>query len=705
MKRSAPASPAQPPAKRWALGLTAVLVGGALVSLVAVPASAHEERETTAPDGSGSVPEYRTEDPTLLVCKTDLVDFTVRIAGFEAELLAANQALWDQCQTSGFRDLQAAVDAVTAPGAIIKILPGVYTEEPSLAEPSGECASLAAPEAAAGYQVLTFEQQEACPHNQNLVAILGIDDLQIEGTGASPEDVIIDAQYRKLNAIRADRADGIYLRNFTAQRTTFNAVYIMETDGFVIDTVIGRWNDEYGFLTFADDHGLYTDCEAYGNGDSGIYPGAPANINVDREHDVDRYAIEIRNCYSHDNLLGYSGTAGNSVWAHDNRFVDNSVGIATDSAFPNHPGLPQNHALFERNIIGNNNADYYGYVRDGTCAKPSNERDYELGVVCPAVGVPAGTGVLNPGGNYNIWRDNWVYGHAYAGFVTSWVPGFVRGDNGVRAQFDTSHHNRYYGNRLGVTPDGEAGPNGMDFWWDGQGAGSCWQEPSGAASEPLALPLCGEDNLPAGFGTARYFAEPAKVVKLYVCSQYDLASARLPGNCEWFGARGLARVEVQLAAAEAALLVAVLIAVWWRVLRRYSLGLLGLVLSVAGLVVGVFGTIEEASLLAPIGLALLGAGWLLFGGMLSQRGRPGLGFLTVALGVLAVAGAVDRSLYILPFVPVPPSFWRMTLEVFWVLAAAMAAVRSRRRRRRAAAKPKGDALESFTAALSAGSWR
>ena len=31
----------------------------------------------------------------------------------------------------------------------------------------------------------------------------------------------------------------------------------METDGFVIDSVVGRWNDEYGFLTFADDHGLY----------------------------------------------------------------------------------------------------------------------------------------------------------------------------------------------------------------------------------------------------------------------------------------------------------------------------------------------------------------------------------------------------------------------------------------------------------------
>ena len=109
-------------------------------------------------------------------------------------------------------------------------------------------------------------------------------------------------------------------------------------------------------------------------------------------------------------------------------------------------------------------------------------------MVCPAVGVPVGTGVVNPGGNYNIWRNNWIYGHTYAGFVTSWVPGFVREATGLAEQFDTSHHNRYYGNRMGEAPDGARSPNGMDFWWDGQGVGSCWQRPSGDGAEPRVLP-------------------------------------------------------------------------------------------------------------------------------------------------------------------------------------------------------------------------
>lgn len=657
----------------------------AIVLAPATPAAAHDERTPVYPDGTGSVPAYRTAGPQLLVCKTDAADFARRVAGFPADIRARNLTLFAECQRSGYRHLQAAVDAAQLPGTRILVLPGLYQEEPSLAAPSADCAAVDAPWSANRlYQVLSFAQQQACPNLQNLVAVIGKDDLQIEGTGAGPLDVVVDAQYRKLNAIRADRADGFYLRNLTAQRTTFNAVYILETDGFVIDQAIGRWNDEYGFLTFADDHGLYTACEAYGNGDSGVYPGAASNINADRGHQVDRYAIEIRGCYSHHNLLGYSGTAGDSVWAHDNVFTQNSAGVATDSAFPNHPGMPQNHAKFERNVIGDNNEDYYRYVRDGTCAKPYAERGYEQGVVCPAVGLPVGTGVINPGGNYNIWRDNWVYGNSYAGFVVSWVPGFVRGDTSLSAQFDTSHHNRYLGNRLGVDRGGATAPNGMDFWWDGQGRGSCWQRPSGAGSEPLALPRCGADDLPAGAGINRAVAEPAKTVKLYVCANYSLTERRIAGNCDWFGARGLARIEVQVALAEAVLLALAVLAVALRLLRRRAAGVAAAALALAGLALGVVGTTYETTWWTPVGLALLGAGWLGLGGAIRATGRRGLARLTLALGVVAILGAVDRGLVMLPYTPVGPVWLRILLELAWLPWVVGAAAR----RRRPAAAPR-----------------
>jgi hypothetical protein len=649
-----------------------------LLALTPAMASAHEERPPQMPDGSGHLPTYRTVAPNMLVCNTDKADFERRIAAFPSDLQVRNRALWDECQSSGYRYLQQAVNQVKQSGITIDVLPGLYLEEPSQRRPSAYCENLPARFAKLGYQILSYDQEVQCPNNQNLVAIFGKTDLQIEGTGASPTDVMLDAGYTKLNAIRADRSNGIYLRNLTAQHTTFNAIYIMETDGFVIDHVLGRWNDEYGFLSFADDHGLYTDCEAYGNGDSGIYPGAAHDINAGRGLDVPRYAIEVKGCYSHNNTLGYSATAGDSVWAHDNRFVNNSVGVATGSAFPNHPGMPQNHARFEHNEIGDNNVDYYGYVRDGTCAKPSAARGYEAGVVCPAEGLPVGTGVIIHGGDYDIWSSNWVYGNRYAGFLLIWAPGFIRGDTNWSAQFDTSHHNRFIGNMMGLRPDGQAQPNGLDFWWDGQGVDNCWQTDTSAPNEPVGMPGCGADGNTTGAGTARLIAEPAKILKLYTCLDYRLATAHIPGNCAWFGAQGLSRIEVQSAAGEAGLLVVPALVLWRRRLAGIWWVTASVLLGVAGAVIGVFGIANEGTPLIAIGLALLACWWLATGLALRGQGARKLGGLTIALGVVAALGAVDVGLWMLPWIPASPTWGRLSLELIWIPWIVVAALRKPR---------------------------
>ena len=59
---------------------------------------------------------------------------------------------------------------------------------------------------------------------------------QLVGTGRSPKDVVIDNKFSKLNGIRTDRVNGIVMRNFTVQQAEFNSVYILETDGFLVDT-------------------------------------------------------------------------------------------------------------------------------------------------------------------------------------------------------------------------------------------------------------------------------------------------------------------------------------------------------------------------------------------------------------------------------------------------------------------------------------
>ncbi|MEU8143762.1 right-handed parallel beta-helix repeat-containing protein [Nonomuraea sp. NPDC048901] len=693
-----------PPMRRFATVATVVALSSSLLLMLAAPALAHEERPVTLPDGSGTLPVLRPglrgAEPDLLVCKTDADDFARRIATFPEPIKQRNLHLFAKCREKGVRDLQEAVDKVDRPGMTIAVLPGLYQEEPSQAAPTGDCAHLPARWSTWGYQILSFEQQQRCPHNQNLVAILGKKDLQIEGTGASPLDVIVDAQYRKLNAIRADRTDGVYFRNLTAQRTTFNSLYILETDGFVIDQVLTRWNDEYGFLTFASDHGLYTDCEAYGNGDGGLYPGSASNINNGRGHEVPRYAIEIRRCKSHDNALGYSGTAGDSMWVHDNEFYDNMVGATMDSLWPSHPGLPQNHAKFENNKIHDNNKDYYEYTRNGTCAKPPAQRGYEQGVVCSQTGAPPGTGVLVAGGNYNVFKNNQIWGHNRAAFGLFGVPAFIRGENDLAKQADTSNFNRYEGNVFGVSPTGERRPNALDVWWDGQGTGNCWQADVGRAS-PAVLPVCAAEAPALSGGSSRWLAEPVKLIKLYLCADFSAAQARLPAGCDWFGAAGLGKVEAQLALGGSAVL-ALLAALFWRrtgqaVRRRkgdpaangvppamaarseyrHRLVVAGSLCGFMGLAFDVVAAATGGTLVAALALLLM-AGWWLCLGTALRRGRPVFGWFTIVLGVLAALDAFDRVVYLIPVIPLGPGWVRGLLTGFWVLCAVVVLAPRRR---------------------------
>ncbi|MFP3963708.1 right-handed parallel beta-helix repeat-containing protein [Actinomadura fulvescens] len=518
-------------------GLGALLVCLTLV-LTALPAFGHAERPVRFPAGDGKVPVHRAlgAGPRLVVCKPGSATI---IKKYRGALRRLNERLLKEC---AYGHVQAAVNAVRKRGTTIYVLPGTYREEPSRAAPTGPCAELA------GRHLLSYAQQYACPNLQNLIAVFGdvtpgnddyrCDgprcDLQLEGTGQKTTDVVIeggfkaDGTWAKLNGVRADRADGFYLRNITTQLFEFNGVYVIEQDGFVIDRALARWNEEYGFLTFATDHGLYTDCEAYGSGDAGLYPGSASPLNGRR------HSVEIRRCDSHHNALGYSGTAGDSVLAHGNRFHHNSAGVSMDSAFPGHPGLPQNHATFRDNLIYSNNVNYYGNIWDGTCKKPPRDRGHERGVVCPAPPVPVGTGLLLGGGNDNTYERNRLYDNWRHGFKQIWVPAPLRGENDPAKFRDTSHRNRYVGNVFGVAPGGRKAPNGQDVWWDEQGEGNCWQANVSSygrvRSDPPHLPTCAK---PSGGSLFSWLGQPFKVLSGLPCSQYGRDAPR-PVGCDWF---------------------------------------------------------------------------------------------------------------------------------------------------------------------------
>ncbi len=538
--------------------LLLVLAGLALAALLTPSFSgAHPERNAFYPNGIqpfpvvGKVPEHRSIwkpsskklGQRLVVCKGKKSKTLIK-AFKNRTLRKRNLELLRKCK---FQDVQTAVNKAKN-NARILVLPGVYEELPTRGTPNPDpkCRGKYTQQ---GENVIgSYEYHRECPNSQNLIGIAGdgpdadrrCDDkcnIQIEGTGKNPSDVLIKGQRAKLNVIKMDRADGIYLRNFKVTLSDFNNIYALETNGFVFDKIESSYSREYGFLTFASDNGLYTDLKSWGAGDSGIYPGSGP------EGHCRRYGIEIRNSESFHNTIGYSGTAGNGVWAHDNKFHHNATGMTTDSFAANHPGMPQDCAKFENNEIYSNNEDYFNEERDEYCTiskRPLLQRNPEI--VCPTFQVPVGTGIGIFGGNGNIVRDNYIYDNWRDGAKLLAVPAALRGDDPTNQsvntgdQFDNPIGNSYSANYMGIKPDGTKAPNGNDFWWDDSGRGNCWDNnKSSAGSRPTSnalggLPSCGA--APPTYAVPN----PLKSASQVTCATWDPQDELLrdPPGCDWF---------------------------------------------------------------------------------------------------------------------------------------------------------------------------
>ena len=338
---------------RSALRLLLVLVVAVVVGLsgVSTPATAHEERESVFPAGDGKVPKKRSlkqAADVIVVCKADS---RKRIKKLKSKQLRKfNMKLLKKCE---HRHMQAAVDAVRKQRTNIYVLPGVYREQPSWDPPCAE-----------DYDggIVEYDLIVSCGEVVNLVTIAGDDpddpdikcdnqlcSLQMLGTGAKPSDVTLkggfgkDGDWVKHNGIKADRADGFYLSNMRGMLFRENAFYIHETDGYVVEKWEGSHNQLYGILSFTSDHGRISDCNAHHNGDSGVYPGSAADVNSQSTSTgpLTRYAVEVTRCNIHHNALGFSGTAGNSVYVHKNRIHHNGMGFIVESILAGHRACPR----------------------------------------------------------------------------------------------------------------------------------------------------------------------------------------------------------------------------------------------------------------------------------------------------------------------------------------------------------------------------
>jgi hypothetical protein len=515
-----------------------------------------------------------------------------RLTRFNGRLLA-------RCK---FKSVQAAVNASGNNDRVV-IMPGRYTEPASRAAPVNDprCNPSLLQNDQTGTPTPSYEYQVTCPNDQNLIYVQGRAvkgdpltpprgdrhgipeqengecvrcNLQMEGSGVIPEDVIMDGgsgyadpndpqakpqEYVKHVVLRTDRSDGFVGRNFLLRGAAEHGFYTEETDGILLDKVKFFWALDYGHLSFTTDHNVIENCDGFGVGDAVVYPGAAPQTGEFRNRDFypeQRYNTVVRNCDLHGSTLAYSGSMGNSVRITGNHIYGNTTGIASDTlSAPGHPGFPADGMLIDNNLIYSNNLDLYGV---------------EPPPVEPYVPMPIGTGIVWAGMNGATLRDNHIFDNWRHGAVLLAVPDAVAGEPegnldsavhcAVTTAASTSCGNQFHGNVMGRPPAGfrfhdavnmfgnvhgaEAAPslpNGVDFWWDEFVANNdnCWFDNTGADGSAGSITGSGDgippDILPGNCNASVGNGDVAKEAVLLDCSMYSRGDT--PGDhplCYWF---------------------------------------------------------------------------------------------------------------------------------------------------------------------------
>lgn len=456
-------------------------------------------------------------------------------------LLKVNRALFEKCS---YRQIQPAITASRNNDRVV-VMPGLYTEPSSRAKKTYDpaCAKYHTFSDSGDPGAMSHEAQIRCPNDANLIAIIGRDvgkgmkadpqpalenrlgipnagkcircNFQLEGSGVNADDVVIEAGnaalgdkgpsaagHKKDVGIFVDRADGVVLRNIKIRHAREHGIYVIETDGYLFDRFKAYWAGAYGVLSFVGDHGVVQNCDAMGSGDSGVYPGSGApSLLASRDsgfYPTARYSQIYRWCDSHHNTGGFSGTNSSGTLIAQNNFYDNALGLTTDVfTAAGHPGFPQAGNVIEGNNFYSNNFNPF---------KPGSD-------VVPFIPAPVGSGLWLAGGNENVVRnnrfyDNWRYGTMIFAVPDATVCGPILGDTetpipGCNALgISTSYGNKTYNNKMGVAPNGDARPNGTDFWWDAfpTNTGNCWWNNTGIGGKKVTsngtLPSCSNGTKP-----------------------------------------------------------------------------------------------------------------------------------------------------------------------------------------------------------------
>lgn len=257
--------------------------------------------------------------------------------------------------------------------------------------------------------------------------------LTIRGTDRN--DVIVDGEFERPNAISIFAADGVAVENLTVRNATENGVFWTSLEGYRASYVTAVNNGVYGIYAFDAVDGLFEHSYGGGSPDAGFYIGQCEDCRA-----------VITDSIAENNALGYSGTNASGLYIINSLWRDNIVGIAPNT-LDSELLPPVRSVTIAGNVIRDNN----------NLTAPS------LDIEWPTFG----NGVILAGGLDSVIERNLIVGHDRSGiFLTPnlstnfWMTGSntVR-DNVIRdsgyaditLSGPTSGNDCFEGNDIGLT--------------------------------------------------------------------------------------------------------------------------------------------------------------------------------------------------------------------------------------------------------------
>ncbi|HYS21234.1 MAG TPA: parallel beta-helix domain-containing protein [Gemmatimonadales bacterium] len=326
--------------------------------------------------------------------------------------------------------IQAAIDAA-APGTVIRIAPGSYTEALTIKKPN--------------------------------LTLLGL------GGGAGGDDpasgVVLQNPGHQEDGITVTAAgSGVAIRDLTVRGFGSNGVHLDGVDGFRLSGITAQDDGEYGLFPVRSSHGVIEGCHVSGHSDTGIYVGQSRDV-------------AILGNVTFANVNGIEIENSSDVRAIANETYDNTAGILVVVL----PGLDVKataHILIAGNRVHDNNHANFGNPQDIVAVVPPGSGILVVGADTVSVVGNAVTGNHFVG----IGLGSSLTLGALAGLPPSAFADIDPDPDGVRV----------VGNR--VTGNGGASPipflPAVDLLWDGRGTSDCWQGNTFGTSAPAPLPAC-----------------------------------------------------------------------------------------------------------------------------------------------------------------------------------------------------------------------